>query len=97
MKITFWKNVGDERFSEKEFEFFKASWDDEKGEYVRNKDGPYWAIYEPEGAGAVKRLYRDPEFYGEVTLEKEPKVINLEAENISITPEGLNLGEEEEQ
>jgi len=100
-KITFWKNVGDERFSEKEFELFKARWDDEKGEYVRDEDGPYDAIYEPEGPGTVKRLYREPDFYGEITHvgftppDAPKEVVNLEAEDISVTPEGLDLGEEE--
>ena len=105
--ITFWKDTGSDALRGRTVRLFKVSWDDDSGEWVKDEEGPYWGIYKLD-TNEVRRLNRPPEEMGTVsdeegyplhmTFEPDPNdvtVVTLEAEDVSITPEGLNLGEEE--
>ncbi len=106
-EITFWKNQGHEALRGRTVELFKVSWDDRLRDWVRDEDGPYWGMYKLD-TQEVRRLNRDPNDMGNVVKVKETGdvtvftqvveekgVDHLEAEDISITPEGLDLGEDE--
>lgn len=93
-EITFWKNTGHPALRGRTEELFKISWDEASSEWVRDEAGPYWGMYKLD-TEEVRRLTRDPEEMGSVRIVKE-NVVHLEANDISVTPEGLNLGEEEE-
>ena len=91
-QITFWRTSGHEALRGKTVEIFKVSWDD--GEWIQDLNGPYWGMYKL-GTEEVRRLNREPNDMGNVTYIEEEGVDHLEAEDISVTPEGLDLGEEE--
>jgi len=93
-EITFWKNTGHEALRGKTVELFKVSWDEASDEWVRDEAGPYWGMYQLDTEN-VRRLTRDPEDMGEVAFFNDPDTDALVAEDISVTPEGLDLGEEE--
>ncbi len=78
--------------------------------WVRDEDGPYWGIYkldtlevrrltrDPNSMGdvvKVEEVVTDPLLVEDMMdITPEEGVDHLEAEDISITPEGLDLGEE---
>jgi hypothetical protein len=106
-EITFWKNRGHETLRGKTVELFKVSWKsdyknpDDVGEWVRDEDGPYWGMYKL-GTEEVRRLTRDPNSMGVVVSVDEivedaisKEVDRLEAEDVTVTPEGLDQGEED--
>ena len=97
--ITFWKDTGNETLRGKTVELFKVSWDDNRG-WVRNENGPYWGMYKL-GTEEVRRLTHPPEEMGNIVAvfqeEDHPEVVNLEAEDLKVTPEAGDLGEEEQQ
>jgi hypothetical protein len=94
-QITFWKNTGHESLRGKTVELFKVSWDENNGGWKRDENGPYWGMYKI-GTQEVRRLNRDPNSLGDVTYVEENGVVHLEAEDVSVTPEAGDLGEEEE-
>lgn len=97
--ITFWKNEGHEALRGRTAEIFKVSWDEDSNEWVKKEDGPYWGMYKLD-TDEVRRLNRPPENMGALSDEEGypiliPGVDHLEAEDVTVTPEGLDLGEEE--
>ena len=93
-QITFWKDTGHEALRGKTVELFKVSWDIDSSEWVKNEDGSYWGVYKLD-TDEVRQLNRDPNSMGNITYIEEEEVDHLEAEDVTVTPEGLNLGEEE--
>jgi hypothetical protein len=101
-RITFWKNEGNEALRGKTVDLFKISWNENSGEWVRDEEGPYWGMYKLD-TEEVRRLNRPPEELGEVQDWSGPlyydedlnRVNHLEANDLTVTPEAGNLGEEE--
>lgn len=101
-EITFYKDTGHEALRGKTVELFKVSWvgdSETEGEvpgWVRDDEGgPYWGMYKL-GTEEVRRL-NVPERLGHIVSFEEEGVDHLEAEDLSITPEAGDLGEEEKQ
>jgi len=94
-QITFWKDSGHESLRGKTVELFKVSWDEALSEWVKDLNGPYWGMYKL-GTKEVRRLNRDPNSMGDVAyIPEDTGWIRLEAEDLSVTPEAGDLGEEE--
>ena len=97
--LTFWKDRGHPELRGRTVDIFKISWID--GDWVRDEDGPVWGMYKPD-TEEVRHLNRPPEGLGTIdvlftdTPEELGKVVNLEAEDLSVTPEAGDLGEEKE-
>ena len=92
-EITFWKDTGHEALRGRTVELFKVSWNDKLSGWIRDENGPYWGMYKLD-TQEVRRL-NVPERLGHIVSFEEEEVDHLEAEDISITPEGLDLGEGE--
>ena len=109
--ITFWRSSGHEALRGKTVELFKVSWDEDSEGWVRDDTGPYWGIYklgteeprrltrDPKEMGIIKIPLNEEETEEVDRLVTEDPTItrvdHLEAEDVTVTPEGLNLGEEE--
>ena len=107
--LTLWKDRGHEALRGKTIELFKIFWDEHLSEWIRDESGTHWGVYKLN-TKEIRRLTRAPEEMGDVfsveDAEENQKetappldpedvyVDHLVAKDISITPEGLNLGEE---
>lgn len=91
--ITFWKNTGHPALRGRTEELFKISWDDKLKDWAKDDDGQYWGMYKLD-TKELRRLSRAPETMGDVTSVEE-EVDALVAKDVTVTPEGLDLGEEE--
>jgi predicted Rdx family selenoprotein len=91
-EITFYKDTGNEALRGKTVELFKISWHEGPGIWVRDEGGKYWGMYKLD-TQEVRRL-NVPERLGHIVSFEEEGVDHLEAEDLSITPEAGDLGEE---
>jgi len=89
--ILVWKNDGQHpKYAGKEFLLFRVSWDEGSGEWVRDLEGDYWGVSNPDDHQKNIRLAERPEHYGttqedfSVTVRKGTTIMQKLDSNISV-------------